>query len=93
SQWQAEDSLYNVANITRTQVKKLEAGGITTMARLAELDHPIRSMAETTRSRLVTQARLQHARKTGAPAFELREAEPGKGFDLLPAPQPGDLFY
>ena len=28
-----------------------------------------------------------------APVLELREAEPGKGFDLLPAPQPGDLFY
>lgn len=93
SQWQAEDSLFNVANITRTQVKKLEAAGITTMERLAGLDHPIRGMAETTRARLVTQARLQHARKTGTPAFELREAEPGKGFDLLPAPQPGDLFY
>src|SRR5690606_14860321 len=31
--------------------------------------------------------------KTGAPSFELRAPEPGKGFDLLPAPQPGDLFY
>lgn len=93
SQWRAEDSLFNVANVTRTQVKKLEAAGITTMERLAGLDHPIRGMAETTRARLVTQARLQHARKTGTPAFELREAEPGKGFDLLPAPQPGDLFY
>lgn len=93
SLWQAEDSLFNVANITRTQVKKLEAAGVTTMEGLAGLDQPIRSMAETTRARLVTQARLQHARKTGAPAFELREPEPGKGFDLLPAPQPGDIFY
>ncbi|MGP3723921.1 TM0106 family RecB-like putative nuclease [Cereibacter sphaeroides] len=49
--------------------------------------------AEGTRVRLVTQARLQHARKTGAPAFELRAPEPGKGFDLLPEPQTGDLFY
>ncbi|RBO97253.1 TM0106 family RecB-like putative nuclease [Pseudochrobactrum asaccharolyticum] len=93
SQWQAEDSLFNVANITRTQVKKLEAAGITTMEALARLDHPIRSMSETSQKRLVTQACLQHARKTGAPAFELREPEPGKGFDLLPAPQPSDLFY
>lgn len=93
SQWQAEDSLFNVANITRNQVKKLEAAGVTTMEGLAKLDQPIRGMAETTRVRLMTQARLQHARKTGAPAFELRKPEPGKGFDLLPAPQPGDLFY
>jgi uncharacterized protein len=93
SQWLAEDSLFNVANITRAQVKKLETAGITTMERLAGLDHPIRGMADTTRARLVTQARLQHARKTGAPAFEFRKPEPGKGFDLLPAPQPGDIFY
>ncbi|WP_246729309.1 TM0106 family RecB-like putative nuclease [Rhizobium ruizarguesonis] len=93
SHWQAEDSLFNVANITRTQVKKLEAAGVTTMEGLAGVDQPIRSMAEATRARLVTQARLQHARKTGAPAFELREPEHGKGFDLLPAPQPGDIFY
>ncbi|MBD9572756.1 TM0106 family RecB-like putative nuclease [Ensifer adhaerens] len=93
SQWQAEDSLFNVANITRMQVKKLEAAGITSMEALAALNQPIRGMTDNTQARLVTQARLQHARKSGPPAFELREPEPGKGFDLLPAPQPGDIFY
>lgn len=93
SVWQAEDSLFNVANISRAQVKKLEAAGIRTMETLARLDHSIRGMAENTRQRLITQARLQHARKTGAPTFELRQPEAGKGFDLLPAPQPGDIFY
>ncbi len=93
SVWQGEDSLFNVANISRGQVKKLEAAGIATMEALASLDHPVRGMAENTRLRLTTQARLQHARKTGEPAFELRPPEPGKGFDLLPEPQPGDIFY
>jgi uncharacterized protein len=93
STWKVEDSLFNVANISRGQVKKLEASGITTMAALAQLDRPIRGMAESTRARLVSQARLQHARKTGEPNFELRASEPGKGFDLLPEPNPGDLFY
>jgi predicted RecB family nuclease len=91
--WDKEDSLFNVANISRGQVKKLEATGITTLESLANLDHPIRGMAEGTRLRLITQGRLQHSRKTGAPTFELRAPEPGKGFDLLPAPQAGDLFY
>jgi uncharacterized protein len=91
--WEAEDSLFNVANITRGQVKKLEAAGLRTMESLASLDHSIPTMSEPTRSRLVIQARLQHARKTGAPSFELRQPEPGKGFDLLPEPQEGDLFY
>lgn len=93
SVWQAEDSLFNVANVSRGQVKKLEAAGITTMAALARLAHPVPGMSESTRLRLVTQARLQHARKTGEPAFELRAPEPGKGFDLLPEPRPGDIFY
>lgn len=93
SQWLVEDSLFNVANINRSQVKKLETAGIATMEALAGLDHPIRGMAENTQARLVTQARLQHLRKTGEPNFELRQPEPGKGFDLLAAPQPGDIFY
>uniref|UniRef100_UPI0035665FB8 TM0106 family RecB-like putative nuclease n=1 Tax=Paracoccus seriniphilus TaxID=184748 RepID=UPI0035665FB8 len=91
--WEAKDSLFNVANIARGQVKRLEAAGITTMAGLARLDRPIRGIAESTRQRLVTQARLQHARKTGDPTYELRPSQPGKGFDLLPQPQPGDIFY
>ncbi len=91
--WQAQDSLFNVANLSRGQAKKLEAAGIQTMGALASLDHPVRSLSESTRLRLVSQARLQHARKTGLPAFELRAPEPGKGFDLLPKPQAGDLFY
>jgi uncharacterized protein len=93
SVWQAEDSLFNVANISRGQVKKLEAAGVDTLEGLSTLDRPIRGMAENTLARLITQARLQQARKTGEPDFELRAPEPGKGFDLLTEPQPGDLFY
>ena len=91
--WREEDSLFNVANITRGQAKKLEAEGVRTMEALAALDHPIRGMSEPTRKRLTVQARLQHARKSGPPSWELRQTERGKGFDLLPEPQPGDLFY
>ncbi len=93
SVWQAEDSLFKVANISRSQVKKLESAGVNTLMALSTLDHPVRGMAENTLARLVTQARLQQARKTGEPDFELRVAEPGRGFNLLPEPQPGDLFY
>lgn len=93
SVWQAEDSLFNVAGISQGQVKKLEAFGVETLNALSALDRPIRGMAENTLARLVVQARLQQARKTGEPDFELRAPEPGKGFDLLPEPQLGDLFY
>lgn len=93
STWEASDSLFNVANIRRGQVKKLEAADIQTMEALARLDRPARGISASTHARLTTQARLQHARKTGSPAWEVRAPELGKGFDLLPQPQPGDIFY
>lgn len=93
SVWAAEDSLFNVANIARGQVKKLEAQGVSTLAALAGRTDPVRGMAVETFERLQAQARLQQARKTGAPHFELRPAQPGRGFDLLPEPKAGDLFY
>lgn len=93
SVWDDEDSLFNTAGIARGQVKKLEAAGITTMEGLAVHEAPVRGMAAPTLDKLRAQARLQHARKSGPPTHELRPAVPGKGFDLLPQPQPGDLFY
>lgn len=95
SRWDAEDSLFNVANITRQQAGRLEAAGIRTLAGLAQAtdaDRP-RRMAVPTFERLRAQARLQQVRKSGVPAFELRPLEPGKGFARLPHPQEGDVFY
>jgi predicted RecB family nuclease len=64
------------------------------MTALAARREPVRGMAPETLARLTAQARLQAARDAGAkPAFDLRPAAPGKGFDLLPASDPGDLFY
>lgn len=91
--WVAEDSLHQVAGITKPQVARLQSQGITTMAALATCETPVPGLARETQARLVTQARLQTARKTGAPTHALRPAVPGKGFDLLPAPAEGDLFY
>ena len=93
SVWKEEDSLFTVANITRSQVKKLEAAGVSTMEALAERAAPIRGMAEGTLEKLTAQSLLQHARKTGGPEIQLRPAEPGRGFDLLPQPDRGDVFY
>lgn len=92
--WEAEDSLALVAGISRSQRQKLEAAGVTTMAGLGARDERVPTMAAETQRRLVTQARLQSARRAGRPpSFELRDAEPGKGFGLLPAPDDGDVFY
>lgn len=93
-QWEADDSLALVAGISRSQRQKLEAVGITTMAALAVCKDRVPKMAAETQRKLVSQARLQSARRAGGPpAFELRNAEPGKGFGLLPAPDEGDVFY
>lgn len=93
-QWDAEDSVAQVAGISRLQRQKLEAAGITTMAALAACDDRIPRMAIETQRKLVSQARLQSARRAGGPpSFELRDVEPGKGFGLLPAPDEGDVFY
>jgi uncharacterized protein len=93
-QWDREDSLALVAGISRLQRQKLEAAGVTTMIGLATRDDRVPRMAVETQHRLVSQARLQSARRVGGPpSFELRDAEPGKGFGLLPAPDEGDIFY
>ena len=92
--WATEDSLALVAGISRSQRQKLEAVGVVTMAGLAAREDRVPRMAAETQRRLVTQARLQSARRAGGPAtFELREAEPGKGFGIMPAPDDGDIFY
>ena len=91
--WRESDSVYLVANIMRSQVRKLELAGITTMADLARLDHRITDLADATRLKISAQARLQNDRKTGEPTYELRPLVEGKGFYLMPAPDPGDVFY
>ena len=91
--WEEEDSLFRVAGITKSQVQKLEASGVTTMAALARQCDRVPKMADATLEKLRTQAALQHERKGGEPSYALRPALPGKGFDLMPRPDPGDLYY
>lgn len=92
--WEREDSLTLVAGINRGQRTKLEAAGITALGALAANNDRVPKLADTTREKLQTQARLQAGRRAGGPpSFELRDAVPGKGFDLLPEPREGDVFY
>lgn len=94
AQWEADDSLALVAGLTRSQRGKLEDAGITSMTGLGGLDRPVHKLAPEIQNRLVVQARLQSERRGGGPpSFALRDMEPGRGFDLLPEPDEGDLFY
>ena len=93
AQWKADDSLFLVAGISRSQVTKLETAGIATMATLGQREEPVRRLANATLDRLRAQARLQTARKDGPPRYELRPTEEAHGFALLPQPSEGDIFY
>lgn len=91
--WEDEDSLFQIAGITRGQVKKIEEAGTGTMRELALRPDRVPRMADSTLEKLKTQARLQDARKSGTPTYKLRSKVHGKGFYLLPVPDAGDLFY
>jgi uncharacterized protein len=80
----------------RDHATSLLAAGIGTVAVLGsrrpeELPDAI---GRTSRERLTRQARLQVAeRTTGTPSYEFLPREPGRGFELLPPPSAGDLFF
>jgi uncharacterized protein len=91
--WESEGSLFRVAGISRSQVTKLENAGVMTMTGLAARKENIPRLAAPTFDRLRLQARLQTHRPTKGPHHALRDPAGGKGFDLLPEPAIGDLFY
>lgn len=82
--WQSEDSLFNVANIARSQVKKLETAGVGTMAGLAVHDGAVRGMPPQTLDKLKAQARLQHARQSGGAAVRVAPRARRKGVCAAP---------
>lgn len=96
SEWAQIDHLSLIANITRSQIAKLNNAGVETVRKLSTLPSgvAIPSMQTQTLSRLTQQARLQIAKRdTGEDRYELLEPAPGKGFARMPKPDPGDLFF
>lgn len=96
AEWEASDHLSLVANITRGQMAKLEAAGVTTMTALGGLVPGVRipDMQPDTLDRLRGQARLQVAKRADdINRHELLAAAPGKGLARLPRPSAGDLFF
>jgi len=97
-QREKDDHLSLVANISRVQVKKLEANGITTLEALAKLpeDRVIPKIAADTLARIRQQAALQfRARSEGRLYYEILPAneEGVRGFGRLPEPNVGDMFF
>jgi len=96
AEWEANDHLSLVASIHRSQMDKLRANGITTVRQLAMMPATARipNLQADTLSRLRAQAALQIARRdTGKNQHEILPPSPGRGFERLPKPDPGDLFF
>ena len=95
ARWDAEDHLVRVAGVRRDQVTRLRAAGIPTLAALAAAPiTPVADVAQHTFDRLRDQANLQHVhRMTGRLDWHSIDAEAGCGFEALPPPSAGDLFF
>jgi predicted RecB family nuclease len=95
ARWEADDHLTLVAGVSRAQVERLTAAGITTLEALGDAspDTRVGKMRPTTFGNLRQQAELQlHRRRTGQNRIELLPVEPERGFALLPEPNPGDIW-
>lgn len=95
ARWKAVDHLSRVADITKAQIRRLNASGIFKVAELAaHAGDRIPGIGSESLNRLVHQARLQReAESSGRGAYEFLTAAPGRGFDRLPLPDPDDLFF
>ncbi len=96
ARWREEDSLSLVASMRRDHATALAEAGIPTLAALAARrpEQLPDAIGRTSRERLTQQARLQLAeRVTGVPSYEFLPRELGRGFELLPPPSAGDLFF
>lgn len=95
AEWEAADHLHRVAGIQASQIAKLRAFGVDTMASLASTPPGTRipKLSPATFERLRDQAAMQVARITGQPMAKPLVVEPGRGFARLPAPHPADLFF
>ena len=98
AEWVALDHLNRVANIGKVQIKRLHQQGIHTLAQLGGLPPgtAVAGIQPETLSRLRAQAALQQKKHdTGENQLELlpRNANARTGFDRLPMPDEGDLFF
>jgi predicted RecB family nuclease len=96
ARWVADDHLSQVAGITRSQIHKLVKEGVLTLQALAESvpDLRVRKLAAESFTKLRAQAALQlKKRHTGQDHHEILATDPGRGFERMPQPDAGDLFF
>jgi len=95
-QWESVDHLSFVAGISRSQRAKLCDVGISTMDGLSNVPEKtkIPKIQNETLNRLISQSKLQVAKRNdGKDRVEVLPLIEGKGFNRLPKPSSGDLFF
>lgn len=92
---QQSDSLALVANIRKSQIKKLQDAGISSLSELANADTPkITGIASGTLSKLQAQAAIQLAsRGKDKPLFKILSTDNGKGLSALPPESNLDVYF
>ncbi len=95
SRWIEDDHLSLVARLRGDQAIRLEAAGVHTVVELAKAGDASRppTMAPRTFETLREQAAMQVAARSGAHTWKVLAPEPKRGFELLPPPSAGDLFF
>lgn len=96
NQWGTDDHLNRVANISSTQIGRLTDAGVATMTALAKLptSQAIPRIQPDPLQRLAQQARLQvESAALQKPVHEVLPVCDGRGFNRLPEPHAGDLFF
>ena len=99
-QWRDEDSLAFVANSRESERDALERAGVRTVVQLSLRRESVPDLRDEKLVRLTRQAALQVASRrepARPPHFEIIEASEdpvyGHGFELMPAPDAGDVFF
>ncbi|MCX7121747.1 MAG: TM0106 family RecB-like putative nuclease [Gammaproteobacteria bacterium] len=95
-QWKNDNHLSLVANIQKSQIDKLKKSGINTVSALAALpiDANIPSLNQDVFKRLQSQASLQtYKNETGKNKYRVLPFDEDKGFNRIPEPDAGDLFF
>jgi predicted RecB family nuclease len=92
---QQSDSLSIVANIRKSQIKKLNDIGVKTLTDLAQTDRPsVKGISLDTFAKIKAQAEIQlESRGAAKPKFKVLKAEQGKGLSGLPSASPLDVFF
>jgi len=95
ARWREDDHLGLVARMRRDQIRRLEGRGIATVAQFAFAPDDARppTMAPRTYETLRDQAAMQVAARASGHAWKVLAPEPARGFELLPPPSDGDLFF